>query len=286
MINRIASYARPMAKNISFQSKRNVQEENDVLVRNAIRKRIEGRFDVSYNYLSDIDNLSAEQMQMQLLRTANSTRYQDAVAIIQRSKLKVDYNKLKQAIGDNGFVSAKRDNELYTGPRINQYPDGIKHAKESGINTIVSLGPIDFTYGEKGMQEAKENDIKLISIKDIGNKSLFTFAVIPSASDAPLLHRLMDYPEGWATVDENGKIKEDADKSILDAQEFIDILNGNHKDYPLPIYYGCDYGTNKTYSWHSFYNILKDCDRTKPLDKKTVEKLARLYTDLKELYKH
>jgi hypothetical protein len=286
MINKIGYCIQPTARKISFGAKRNVQNENDVMVRNVLRDRIEGNFDASYNYLSEIDNLTAQQMRARLLRVAKSTRHQEEITNSQKTERKVDYHKLKQAIGNSGFVSAKRDNELYTGPRLNKYPNGIKVAKEAGINTIVSLETIDFGYGEEGVKEAKENDINLVGIKDIGNKTLFTFAVIPSASDAPLLNRLMDYPEAWATQDENGNIKENADKNILDAQELIDILNGKHKSYPAPVYYGCDYGTNRTYSWHNFYNILKDCDRTKPLDAETVEKLAYLYEDLKDLYRN
>lgn len=286
MINKIGYCIQPTARKISFGAKRNVQNENDVMVRNVLRDRIEGNLDASYNYLSEMDNLTAEQMRSRLVRVAKSTRHQKDLIHPHRSNLKVDYHMLKSAIGNSGFVSAKRDNELYTGPRLNKYPDGIKAAKQAGINSIVSLEPIDFGYSQDGVKEAKENNMKLVAIRDIGYGTLHTFAVIPTASDAPLLNRLMDYPEVWATQDENGNIKENADKNILDAQELIDILNGVHEDYPMPVYYGCDFGTNRTYSWHSFYNILKDCDRRKPLDEETVEKLAYLYEDLKDLYRN
>lgn len=287
MINKINSlYARPIQKT-SFKG-RDISK-NDINVRNYIRERLESNFDATYGYANQMDSLSAEQMKNRLLRQANSKRYKENLENSTKHEgPRVDFEELKKITGKPSFyIASKKDHKLYTGPRLNKYPDGIKKAAKAEIKTVISLEPLSFGYDEKSVEEAHKAGVELISIKELGNKTLTTFSVIPTYSiDAPILKKLFSHPEYWATKDENNEILPHSDKEILDAQEFINILNGENEKYPYPIYYGCDFGTNRTYSWSSFYDILKNCDQTKPLDEESIEKLVMLYKDLEEVFRY
>ena len=79
---------------------------------------------------------------------------------------------------------------------------------------------------------------------------------------------------------------EDRPNSKISALKmFIKTMNGDNPDIPLPIYFGCHQGTDRTYMWYKLYNILKDEDMNKPLSSEKVQELAQFVHDADDYFR-
>lgn len=266
--------------NIRFKSA-NFDYKNDssAYARQVIRQRLEENLGCLYLYQNQFDTQSYKEIKSKLDAKAASNLY--STNTVGQSMHKVNYSALEEL---NIFAHEKRKNELYSGARLLSKINGIKTAAKAGIKTIVSIAPD--TSG-KYEEEAKEAGLNFITIDKIGNKKLRFSSITPDKiQNGDLLKKLIRYPEEWATTDENGNVKTDVSKDIYDLQSFIDILDGKNPDYPLPIYYGCEMGCEKTSAWTTIYNILKTEDRTKPLSEEALRKLVKFEKAEKEYYKH
>lgn len=266
--------------NIRFKST-NFDYKNDesAYTRQLIRQRLEENLGCLYLYQDQFDKQSYKEMKSKLDAKAASNLYHSNNE--KPSIHKVNYSALEEL---NIFAHEKRKNELYSGAKLLRKSNGIKTAAEAGIKTIVSIAPdISGEYEEA----TKEEGLNFISIDQIGNKRLRFSSITPDKiQNGDLLKKLIRYPEEWATIDENGDVKSDVSKDVYDLQCFIDILDGKNPDYPLPIYYGCEMGCEKTSAWTTIYNILRNEDRTKPLSEDVLCKLVKFEKAEKEYYKH
>lgn len=266
--------------NIRFKST-NFDYKNDssAYARQVIRQRLEENLGCLYLYQDQFDTQSYKEIKSKLDAKAASNLYHRNNT--KQSTHKVNYRALEEL---NIFAHEKRKNELYSGAKLSNKTNGIKTAAEAGIRTIVSIAPD--TSG-KYEEEAKKAGLNFISIDKIGNKKLRFSSITPDKiQNGDLLKKLIRYPEEWATTDENGIIRADASKDIYDLQCFIDILDGKNQNYPLPIYYGCEMGCEKTSAWTTIYNILRTEDRTMPLSEDVLRKLVKFEKSEKEYYKY
>ncbi len=259
---------------------RDEQMFGDVLSRREIRNHIESSFDATYLYGHEIGAKTLTQLKSEFKHLASANPLSQKHSNSQ-NKNKVDFSKLKEL--GSSFAHEKRQNELYSGAKLTAHPEGFKKAKEAGIKTIIALEGIP---NDNYQTQAIENGFNYKCLLDIGNNSLGVFSIIPTQTGGKALYNLIAHPENWAVENSDGSRKEDVqDKNVCDIQEFIDILDGKNQELPLPIYYGCAYGTNRTYAWTALYNILRDADRTKPLDDEKIDKLVELADNLEEAYK-
>lgn len=183
----------------------------------------------------------------------------------QKGENKVDVNMLK----DLKFQSLKevRQNELYSGGNLAYNPEKLKTLKEAGINSVLCL--VNYPDYKKNAEEAGLNFIELGKINDSG---LNIFDI-----NGDLLKTLINHPESYCETK--------SDSKIAALKEFIKILNGENEKYPLPLYFGCQNGTDRTYMWTQLYKILKDEDMTKPLSKEAVNTLAEFRVDLEDYFR-
>lgn len=179
-----------------------------------------------------------------------------------KQKFKVDVELLK-SLKISSF-SERRQNELYSGEQIFCTPENLETLKKAGIKTIFGLCP----YLEKDkIQEAGFAYSDLLSLND-SRMSVFDIK-------GDMLKDLIRNPAMYA--DDGGKIG--------GLKTFVKTLNGDNPDLPLPIFFGCHNGTDRTFMWFQLYNLLKDQDMTKPLSADVVEKLARFVQDAEEYFR-
>lgn len=258
---------------------------NDEIVRNYIKFNMGYNYGPDFLYSGQIGTKSLEQIKSEYRRLAAKNLYSTSNPV-DTNELnetnKVDITKLKKLSKGTWFANIKRENELYSGARLTSVVNGLDTAKQAGIKTIVALEGNDYDNYDK---QAKEAGLNYIALKDIGNKTLNIFSIIPTQTGGKVIYDLIREPEKWATQNADGTIKPNASKEILDVQNFIDILDGKDKNLPLPIYYGCSYGTTRTYAWTTFYNILRNADRTKPLTDEKTDELFELAEDLESAFK-
>lgn len=258
---------------LSFKSSNfDYTSDSSAYAREMMRLRLEKMLGAEYLYQDQFKRQTIDEIKQDLSRKASSGLCDDKN--MQTSKHKVDYSKLEKL---KLFVREKRKNELYSGGKLSMKKDGIRSAVEAGIRTIVSMGP---DIGGKYEKEAKNAGLNFISVDKIGNCKLDFSSITPDTSrDGLLLRKLIRYPNEWATVDKNGKQKDDASKDVCDLQSLIDILDGKNAEYQLPIYYGCEFGCERTSAWTAIYNILKNEDRTKPLSAESLKKLIKFESE-------
>ena len=158
----------------------------------------------------------------------------------------------------------RRENELYSGEQVSCCPENLEVLKKSGIKTIFGLCP----YLEK--DKIEEAGLAYSDLLSLDNTRLSVFDIT-----GDLLKDLVRNPASY--VEETGK--------ICALKTFIRTLNGENPDLPLPIFFGCHNGTDRTFMWFQLYNMLKDQDMTKPLPSEVVEKLARFVQDAEDYFR-
>ena len=182
-----------------------------------------------------------------------------------RTKQEVDLELAKKA-GIYSF-SERRKNELYTGAELSCEPEKLKKLKEAGINSVISL----VVYG--GYEEnARKAGLKFTDIFDLANSGLNVFDIRDN-----LIKQLIRHPEYYADDDVKGK--------IAGLKEFVNILNGKSVQFPPPVYFGCQWGTDRTFMWYQLYLILKDAPQDKPLSEDVIQKLVKYSQDVEETFR-
>ena len=261
-------------RNVSFGHIDDERQDAGNYARSLIREKIEANFDSSYQYLNQHGHLRPDEMYKKLYGRKSKIKESGENKNIERLETqKANPDIMQEKLG--GYYSCgMNDNTLIRGARLISMDNGIDVAKEAGIKTVLALEPdILGDYGKA----VTEKGLNFVSLSNIGHKKIHIRSIIPSPyQKETLLDELIKKPEIWATRNKDGSIKDDALDEILDLQEFIDILDGKNKKYPLPIYYGCQLGTDRTFAWTETYKALKNVDRTKPLDEKTIENLAHI----------
>lgn len=185
----------------------------------------------------------------------------------QRTKKKKDVNlPLLKEQGIYSFCE-RRKNELYTGAQLSNEPEKLKALKKAGINSVVSL-----VIYQDYEQNAKEAGLNFTDIFDLGNSGLNVFDIREN-----LIKQLINHPDLYADEDIKGK--------IAGLKEFVNVLNGKSKDFPPPVYFGCQLGTDRTFLWYQLYQILKDEPQDKPLSPDVVEQLVKYSQEVEECFR-
>ncbi len=256
-------------------------EKNDKYVRDIIRDDIDEHLGVAYKYADTIGKMSYVDLIIQMGKFTKSSALDDIPTEKPPTKteLHVDESKLRE-IGFP-YCNCKRKNELYSGPRLVTKPNGIELAKQAGIKTVLSL---ENHADEFYCDPVEKVGLKYIALSEIGNHTLHVFDIIPTQSEAKTLDKIIDNPEVWITQNPDGTKIQNIDKTIEDVQTFFDILDGKNDDCPLPMYFGCQWGTNRTFTWYQFYKILKNEDRTKPLSHEKIEELIQFRKDTRDAF--
>ena len=151
----------------------------------------------------------------------------------------------------------RRKNELYSGEQLSNKPEKLKALKKAGINSVISL----VVYKDYE-NNAKAAGLNFSDIFDVGNSGLSVFDIREN-----LVKQLINHPYLYADKGITGK--------IAGLKEFINILNGESKEFPPPVYFGCQLGTDRTFLWYQLYLILKDEPQDKPLSPDVVEELVK-----------
>ncbi|MBE7705906.1 MAG: hypothetical protein E7Z91_01485 [Cyanobacteria bacterium SIG30] len=195
----------------------------------------------------------------------------------QKENVKVDEDLLKSLGHSYGYK--KIPNLLYSGATLSSVKNGFETAKNAGIKSVLAL------ENDFDKEKAEKAGLNFIALRSIGNGTLNVFSIIPKRYSECLLREMIKDPEMWATQDENGNIKENASKKMCDMQEYLDILSGKDERYPYPMYYGCQWGTTRTWAWTTLHKILANEDRSKPLSPEVLEKLKNLDEELEDAYR-
>ena len=273
----------PRANNINFRGAQfYTQQENDVVVREKIREHIENNFNATYHFPNQFDRKSIEQLKGEFKFYSSTNAGEKADETGSNPETKVDELKLRKKL-NWGYLNRKRKDELYSGPALSKINGGCAILKNGGFNSILALeSDNDSNYGKI----ARSEGLKFVGLENIGNGTLHVFCIIHTQHKPEVLMSLIEHPEEWATMNPDGTKKETVDKAVSDIQDFIDIMDGKNEDYPLPLYFGCDLGSNRTYYWNLFYNILKNEDRTKPLSEEVIQKLQEFDKDTEDCYRY
>lgn len=180
-----------------------------------------------------------------------------------KNDLKVDSRALKN-LKISAF-SERRKNELYSGAELSCEVDKLKKMKEAGIKSVLCLAPV---YGYE--ESTKEAELNYKPLSGLGNHSLNIFDV-----NGDMVKDLIRNPENWVKgTDKTASLK-----------TFIETLNGENPELPLPLYFGCHNGTDRTFMWYELYNILKDQPQDEPLSIETTEKLAEFSQHVDEYFR-
>lgn len=254
-------------QNISFgQINKDYQGNGDIYARQVLRDRLEDRYLGGYRYAHQFASKTPDEVRKELNLLASKNLYGSKAP--SKKDLKVDFESLEKL---RLFVRPKRKNELYSGGKLIMAKDGVEIAKKAGIKTVVSMGP---DFDNRYRKAVLEAGLNFISVDEIGNKALTFHSITPDTiNDGLLLRKMIRNPDCWATIDENGNQKKGASKEVLDFQKLIDILDGLDETLIEPIYYGCEYGAERTFAWTTVYGILRNQDRTKPLSEDVVQQL-------------
>ena len=139
--------------------------------------------------------------------------------------------------------------------------------KEAGIKSVLCF--VNYPDYKENAEAAGLKYIGLNSIKDAG---LNVFDI-----KGDLIKDLINHPEIYAENSDGGKI------SAL--KEYIRILNGESEDLPLPLYFGCQNGTDRTILWYQLYEILKNEPMDKPLSPNVVGQLAEFRNEVEDYFR-
>lgn len=160
----------------------------------------------------------------------------------------------------------RRKNELYSGKQLRCKPEELETLKKAGIKSVFGLVP----YFEK--DAVIESGLVYSDLYSLNDSKLSVFDI-----NGDLIKQLINEPESYADCGKNTK--------VAALKTFVKTLNGENPDIPLPIYFGCHQGTDRTHMWYKLYNILKDEDMNKPLSQEVVSKLAEFAQDADEYFR-
>ncbi len=181
-----------------------------------------------------------------------------------RPKAKKEVNiRLLESLKIPSF-RVKRENELYSGAQLLNKPVQLDGIKDAGIRSVYSLAPSD-----EYKREVEARGMKYHSLIQSG-LSIFDI-------NGDVLKNLIKNP---ASI-----INEQNDVKIQGIKDFVKTLNGDNPDMPLPLYFGCHYGTDRTFLWHKLYNILKDVDMDKSLSDDKVIELAEFVQEVDDHFR-
>lgn len=226
-----------------------------------IRAHFENELDPYFFYLDQI----AKEKEMLTNRgfSVRSLPYTTKTTTQQKTtKKEVDVELLKK-LKISAFRE-RRTNELYSGAKLTDCPTKLDEMKKAGIKSVYSLVPSDEYKAEvekRGMHYHSLIQSEL-SIFDI---------------NGDVMEKLINNPKSF--------VNEENDPKIQGIKDFVKTLNGDNPQMPLPMYFGCHYGTDRTYFWHRLYTILKDVDMEKPLPDDKVLELAEFMQDVDEHFR-
>lgn len=149
----------------------------------------------------------------------------------------------------------RRQGELYSGAELSFCPEKLEGLKQAGVNSVFCLVPVD-DYKEAANEAGLNYGFLNTVCRGLSFRSI----------NDGIVNSLIKSPELWVEG------KEDAQTMAL--KTFVETLNGKNPDLPLPIYFGCHNGTDRTVLWFMLYDILKDAPYDKPLSDKKIEQLA------------
>lgn len=217
-------------------------------------------------YFYYIDQIAKEKQVMHLKpQKKNSDDYwKESCYTHKENNHKVDFSKL-QKLGLPA-LRERRQNELYSGFQLHCVPEELDSVKKAGIKSVFGLVP----YYEKDVVEKSG-----LVYKDLATVSSTPLSVFDINGD--LIQNLIKHPEIYA----NGN----SDEKTESLKMFVKTLNGDNPDVPLPIYFGCHNGTDRTFLWYHLYTILKDEDMDKPLSQEKVRELAEFTCDLADYFR-
>ena len=194
------------------------------------------------------DQLAKER---EMLVTNGSKLYSPSTKVTPKIKSSVDVNLMKSL--KISAYSERRKDELFSGAQLLYKPEQMDGIKKAGIKSVYSLAPSD-----EYKAEIEGRGMKYHSLIQSG-LSIFDI-------NGDVLKNLIKNPESY--------VNEQKDVKIQGIKDFVTTLNGDNPEMPLPIYFGCHHGTDRTYLWFELYNILKDVDMDKPLPENKVIELA------------
>lgn len=172
-------------------------------------------------------------------------------------------NKVDEKILEQAHVKALRvirPNELYSGECLEFRPDDLDKLKEAGIKSIFCL----FNNPDYG-EYVKSLGMGYSDLYSVKNSHISIFDI-----KGELLEELIAHPEIYAN---------DSHPKVAGLKEYLRILDGDSKEVPPPVYFGCQLGTDRTFMWRTLYGILRDCPKDEPLSPEIVEKLSEFYND-------
>lgn len=220
-----------------------------------IRAHFEEQLGPNFFYLEQI----AKERQA-LIKPWDRIKKMDQRSKNQEVKVNVD---LLKSLNISSFRE-RRENELYSGEQVSCKPEVLQTLKNAGIKTVFGLCP----YLEK--EKIEEAGLFYSDLLSLNNARMSVFDI-----NGDMLKDLVRNPDLF--MDESGKIG--------GLKTFIRTLNGENPELPLPMFFGCHNGTDRTFMWFQLYNLLKDQDMTKPLSDDAVEKLARFVQDAEEYFR-
>ncbi len=256
-------------QNISFGKTDKGYQTTDIQLRKNIREHIECQLGPTYVYSQELGKMSVGEakaflaMQKAIMpkfdkEDTKSIKHVDVQALSQ--KIPADRSVLRLNEWDyrpkpiiEGFGEIIKD-KLYVGQSLGGKPEIAKLLKKSNINSVLYLLKNDHYY----KQNSLDAGLNYMELSKIGNGTLAPY-------NYDILNEITKNPKIYA----NSKNRE-----IEDLKAFIDILDGNNKDMPGPLYMGCSYVTTVTPRWLDIYKILKDQPKNKPLSQERVEKLS------------
>lgn len=262
MLLNFQNYSRPTFRGDVVYKDRYIQDSQDQ-TREILRAHLEYQMGPAIFYY---DQLQKEGLAKRVV--LEDSTYLRTLKCKSSQKNKVDKSLLKSSDLNKYSFRERRENELYSGGVLSQRPDLLNTLKKAGIKSVLCLVPDYFDY-KKEVESVGLKFIDLCSIKDSG---LNVFDI-----NGDLINQLINHPDVYASNSSVGKIS--------GLKEFIKILSGESEDYPPPVYFGCQNGTDRTVMWYQLYNILKDEDMNKPLSYDAVERLVEFSSQVNDYFR-
>lgn len=181
------------------------------------------------------------------------------------SKTKVNLDKLEKL--NLPSFRERRPNELYSGGHIAYQNDKLKGLKDAGIKSVLC-----FVNYPDYKENAEALGLNFVELNEINGGALNVFDI-----SGDLLKELINHPDLYAE-DQYGE-------KITALKEFVKILNGESEDMPLPLYFGCQNGTDRTFMWYQLYDILKNEPMDKPLSPSVIEQLAKFRNEVEDYFR-